>query len=66
MAHNPAAAQTLARFEREGHGFDQRRAIAYACGHPVMVENVRAILQRGRFPKIQIHTEKYFTIKIPR
>lgn len=47
-------------------GFDHRRAIAYACGHPVMVENVRAILQRARFPKIQIHTEKYFTIKLPR
>ena len=45
---------------------DYTQAIAYACGHPVMVENARAILQRARFPKIQIHTEKYFTIKLPR
>ena len=47
-------------------GFDRTSAIAYACGHPGMVENVRAILGRAGFPKTQIHTEKYFTIKLPR
>jgi ferredoxin/flavodoxin---NADP+ reductase len=58
--------EDLIRKHADALGFDHRRAIAYACGHPVMVENARAILQRARFPKIQIHTEKYFTIKLPR
>jgi ferredoxin/flavodoxin---NADP+ reductase len=58
--------EDVIRKHADGLGFDHRRAIAYACGHPLMVENTRAILQRAGFPKIQIHTEKYFTIKLPR
>ena len=58
--------EDVARKHADALGFDHSRAIAYACGHPTMVENARAILQRARFPKIQIHTEKYFTIKLPR
>lgn len=58
--------EDVARKHADALGFDHARAIAYACGHPTMVENARAILQRARFPKTQIHTEKYFTIKLPR
>ena len=36
---------------------------AYLCGHPVMIENVRGILQRAGFPKDAIKEEVYFVIK---
>jgi ferredoxin--NADP+ reductase len=57
--------EDLIRKYADGFGFDHANAVAYACGHPVMVENARAILGRARFTKRQIHTEKYFTIKLP-
>ena len=47
-------------------GYEHANSVAYACGHPVMVENARGILGRARFHKRQIHTEKYFTIKLPK
>jgi ferredoxin--NADP+ reductase len=43
-------------------GFDCRNSAAYACGHPQMVTNVKAILERARFTGDQIREEKYFTI----
>lgn len=42
-------------------GFDYRNSVAYACGHPQMVANVKAILARARFGSDQIKQEKYFT-----
>ncbi len=42
--------------------FDQSNSIAYACGHPQMVANVRAILERARFGREQIKAETYFRI----
>lgn len=47
-------------------GYEHTNSVAYACGHPIMVENARGVLGRARFHKRQIHTEKYFTIKIPK
>jgi len=41
-------------------GFDHSNSVAYACGHPQMVANVKAILARARFRKDQIKEEKYF------
>ena len=41
-------------------GFDYTNSIAYACGHPQMIENARAILTRARFPSENIREEKYF------
>lgn len=41
-------------------GFDHRNSVAYACGHPQMVANVKEILARARFRKDQIKEEKYF------
>jgi len=43
-------------------GFDHSTSVGYACGHPQMIENVKGLLQRARFPKIQIKEEKYFTL----
>lgn len=48
------------------YGYDHANSVAYACGHPIMVENARAILSRARFEKRQIHSEKYFTVRSPK
>ena len=42
-------------------GFDHSNSVAYACGHPQMVANVKAILARARFCEDQIKEEKYFS-----
>ena len=42
-------------------GFNHSNSVAYACGHPQMVANVKEILARARFSKNQIKEEKYFT-----
>lgn len=44
-------------------GFDHTNATCYACGNPQMIENVKAIMLRARFPKERIHEEKYFQLK---
>ena len=43
-------------------GFDHRNSVAYACGHPQMVANVKEILARARFHKDQIKEEKFFSL----
>jgi ferredoxin--NADP+ reductase len=43
-------------------GFDHINSVAYVCGHPQMVANVKAILARARFGTDQIKQEKYFTV----
>jgi len=43
-------------------GFDHNTAVAYACGHPQMIENVKGILSRARFPADRIKEEDYFAI----
>jgi ferredoxin--NADP+ reductase len=43
-------------------GFDHSNSIAYACGHPQMVANVKAILARARFRKDQIKEEKFYSL----
>ncbi|HEY7547266.1 MAG TPA: ferredoxin--NADP reductase [Blastocatellia bacterium] len=44
-------------------GFDHTNSVCYACGHPQMIENVKAIMLRARFPKQQFREEKYFQLK---
>lgn len=46
-------------------GFDPTKSIAYACGHPRMVENVKDILARAGFQEDQIKEEEYFQIDDP-
>jgi ferredoxin--NADP+ reductase len=41
---------------------DHTDSVAYACGHPQMVENVKGILARARFLKDQIREEEYFVL----
>jgi len=43
-------------------GFDHTRTVAYACGHPGMVENVKGLLARASFPQEQIKEEEYFKL----
>ncbi len=50
----------LMRKYADNAGMNYTNAIGYACGHPQMIENVKAMLFRARFPKEQIKEEKYF------
>jgi NAD(P)H-flavin reductase len=43
-------------------GFDHCNSVAYACGHPQMVANVKEVLARARFHKDQIKEEKFFSL----
>jgi len=43
-------------------GFDCTNTVAYACGHPGMVENVKGLLARACFPKEKIREEEYFKL----
>ena len=43
-------------------GFNHTNSVAYACGHPQMVENVKGILARARFLKDHIREEEYFAL----
>lgn len=41
-------------------GLSHEHAVAYACGHPQMIDKVKAILRRARFDSDHLHEEKYF------
>ena len=43
-------------------GFSSTNSVAYVCGHPQMVENVKNILTRARYLKRQIREEQYFAL----
>ena len=42
--------------------FDDTNSVAYACGHPQMIENVKGVLTRAGFPRERIRKEKYFEL----
>jgi ferredoxin--NADP+ reductase len=44
-------------------GYNHTNAVGYACGHPQMIETVKGIFTRSRFPKEQVKEEKYFVIR---
>ncbi len=44
----------------DGFKYKDERTMAYAVGHPQMIENVKGILARARFGEEQIKEEKYF------
>jgi ferredoxin--NADP+ reductase len=44
-------------------GMDHTNSIAYACGHPRMVTNVKNILLRVRFREDQFKEEEYFRLR---
>jgi ferredoxin--NADP+ reductase len=43
--------------------FGPETTVAYACGHPQMIENARGILRRARFADEFIREEQYFVQK---
>ncbi len=45
-------------------GFNNLNAVAYAAGHPQMVENTHRILLRARFREEQVKEEKYFALDV--
>lgn len=54
--------EDIVRKHADKLGFDHTNSIAYACGHPRMVKNVKDILARAGFQKDQIKEEEYFQI----
>jgi ferredoxin/flavodoxin---NADP+ reductase len=52
--------EDIVRKHADQLGFDHTNSVAYACGHPKMVANVKEILARAWFRKDQIKEEKYF------
>jgi ferredoxin/flavodoxin---NADP+ reductase len=54
--------EDILRKHADGLGFDHSNSVAYACGHPQMVANVKEILARARFHKDQIKEEKFFSL----
>jgi len=54
--------EDIVRKHAEKLGLDHSNAVAYACGHPLMVENVKGMLSRARFLKDQIREEEYFKL----
>jgi ferredoxin--NADP+ reductase len=54
--------EDIVRKHADKVGLDHSNSIAYACGHPRMVENVKEILARTGFSKDQIREEEYFKL----
>lgn len=54
--------EDIVRKHADKLGFDHTNSIAYACGHPRMVQNVKDILARAGFLRDQIKEEQYFQI----
>jgi ferredoxin--NADP+ reductase len=54
--------EDIVRKHADQLGFDHGNSVAYACGHPQMVANVKDILERARSLKDQIKEEEYFTL----
>jgi ferredoxin--NADP+ reductase len=54
--------EDIVRKHADKVGLDRTNSIAYACGHPNMVENVKDILARAGFRKDQIREEEYFKL----
>lgn len=54
--------EDIVRKHADKLGFDHTNSIAYACGHPRMVQNVKDILARAGFQKDQIKEEEYFQL----
>jgi ferredoxin--NADP+ reductase len=54
--------EDIVRKHADQLGLDHGNSVAYACGHPQMVANVKDILKRACFLKDQIKEEEYFTL----
>ncbi len=54
--------EDIVRKHADKLGMDHTNSIAYACGHPRMVQNVKDILARTGFRKDQTKEEEYFKL----
>lgn len=54
--------EDIVRKHADRMGMDHTNSIAYACGHPCMVQNVKEILARTGFQRDQIREEEYFQL----
>lgn len=54
--------EDIVRKHADQLGLDHSSSVAYACGHPQMIANVKDILERARFLKDQIREEEYFAL----
>ena len=52
--------EDVLRKHADAEGFTGDTSVAYACGHPKMIENAHALLQRTGFDEEHLHEEKYF------
>ena len=52
--------EDVLRKHMDRQGFDRDNAVAYACGHPNMIEKVRHIVERAHFDEDRFKEEKYF------
>ncbi len=55
--------EDLLRKYMDARGHDHLTSIAYASGHPVMVDNVKKILTRAGYPKGRIKVEPFFPLR---
>jgi len=55
--------EDIVRKHADRLAFDSTNTVAYVCGHPQMVTNVKSILGRARFPERQIRQEQYFALR---
>lgn len=55
-------AEDLVRKYADAAGFSAGQTAGYLCGHPQMIENAKAILQRCGFAKQDLHEEIYFVL----
>ncbi len=53
-------AEDVARKHLDTFGFAPASTTAYLCGHPLMIRNMEAILERAGFPKESIRREMYW------
>ena len=53
--------EDIVRKHADQAGMNHTNSIAYACGHPSMVANVKNILERASYRQDQIKEEEYFT-----
>ncbi len=42
------------------YSFNHTNSVAYLCGNPDMIQNVKGIMRRARFPEDRIKEEKYY------
>jgi ferredoxin--NADP+ reductase len=54
--------EDIVRKHADQSDFSSANSVAYVCGHPQMIENVRDILTRARYLGHQIREEQYFAL----